>query len=256
MLAYTNQDFIWKDFLIMTESSALPKSTLTILAAAGAQARESMSALEKASLNLVGECLKGQGEFYELSHYPQDDVYDADSHSQYYFHTHRGLQGEYGHFHTFLRAAGMPPSVVPVKNSGSEDWPSGADALSHLICISMSQDGEPMGLFTTNRWVTGETWYKADDVVKMIDAFIVDHAFPNLAVNQWISAMFRLFKYEIIELLHERDRAIAQWKAEHPDQDVFEDRNLEVTSYKSINVDRKIDEIQHALLRRPPEMKS
>jgi len=240
----------------MTESSALPESTLTIMANAGAQVRASLSSLEKASLNLVGECLKGQGEFYELSHYPQDDVFDADSKSQYYFHTHRGLDGEYGHFHTFLRATGMPPLIVPMDNTGTEVWPSGDNALSHLICISMSQDGEPVGLFTTNRWVTDETWYRAEDVVSMLDAFVVDHAFPNLAVNQWISAMFRLYKYEIIELLHERDRTIMQWKAEHPGQDVFEDRNLEITSYKTINVDQKIDEIQQALLTRLPEKKS
>ena len=237
----------------MTELSALPKSTLKILANAGAQVRESMSALEKASLNLVGECLKGQGEFYELSHYPQDDVYDADSKSQYYFHTHRGLNGEYGHFHTFMRATGMPPLIVPVSNTGSEIWPSGDDALSHLICISMSQDGEPVGLFTTNRWVTDEAWYKAEDVVNMLDAFVVDHAFPNLAVNQWISAMFQLYKFEIVELLHERDKAISQWKTQYPDQDVFEDRNLEITSYRTINVDQKIDDIQHALFSGLPE---
>lgn len=237
----------------MTELSSLPISTLEILANAGSQVHESMSALNKASLNLVGECLKGQGEFYELSHYPQDDVYDADSKSQYYFHTHRGLNEEYGHFHTFMRAAGMPKHVVPVDNTGNEVWPAGQDALSHLVCISMTQDGEPMGLFTTNRWVTGETWYKAEDVVNMLDTFAVDHAFPNLAVNQWISSMFRLYKFEMIELLNERDRTIEQWKTQHPDQDVFEDRNLEITSYITINVDRKIDQIQQALLSRLPE---
>ena len=237
----------------MTELSTLPRTTLKRLAEAGAQVRESMSALEKAELNLVGECLRGQGDFYEFSHYPQDDVYDTDSKSQYYFHTHRGLNGEYGHFHTFLRAAGMPPMIAPVKNTGSEIWQSGDNALSHLICISMNQDGVPIGLFTTNRWVTNEAWYKAEDVIKMLDIFQVNHAFPNLAVNQWITAMFRLYKNEIVELLLERDRVVSEWLVKHPDQDVFEDRNLEVTSFKTINVDQKIDDIQHALLSRLPE---
>ena len=227
--------------------SQLTTSTLRILLDAGEVVLESQRALRKGGLNLVGECLKGQGDFYELSHYPADDVFDADSKSQYYFHTHRGLDGEYGHFHTFLRAAGMPPAITPIRNTGTEPWPEGEDALSHLICIAMNRDGLPIGLFTTNRWVTGETWYNAEDVIAMLDAFVVDHAFPNLAVNQWISSMFRLFKYEIAELLRERDDAIRNWKAEHPGVDVFEDRGLEVTSYKTINVDQQIGTIKACL---------
>ena len=29
--------------------------------------------------------------------------------------------------------------------------------------------GEPIGLFATNRWVTGETWYPAGAVIRMLD---------------------------------------------------------------------------------------
>jgi len=233
--------------IYMNELGHLSVTTLQELLNAGQQARAAEVSLEKGGQNIVGECLKGQGEFYELSHYPQDDVYDRDSKSQYYFHTHRGINGEYGHFHTFMRAAGMPDNVKPVKNTGKEPWPSGNDALSHLICISMNQNGELIGLFTTNRWVTGETWYCAEDVIAMIDRFQVDHAFPNLAVNQWITAIFRLFKSEITELLLSRDKAISDWQNKYPEGDVFEDRDLEVSSYKTISVDQKIIAIQHAL---------
>jgi len=229
------------------EPSDLSESILRTMLEAGEVVRDSCRALDKAGLNLVGECLKGQGEFYELSHYPADDVYDADSKSQYYFHTHRGLSGEYGHFHTFLRADGMPASFKPIKNTGKEPWPSGADALSHLICISMNQQGYPIGLFTTNRWVTGESWYEAEAVIQMLDSFAVDHAHPNLAVNQWITAIFRLYRFEMVELIKLRDQKIKQWRAGHPKKDVFEDRKLEITSYKTIDVDLKINEIQQAL---------
>lgn len=221
--------------------------TLRAMLEAGKQSLESCRSLQKAGLNLVGECLKGQGEFYELSHYPADDVYDADSKSQYYFHTHRGLSGEYGHFHTFLRADGISKSIKPIKNTGKEPWPSGTDALSHLVCISMNQEGYPIGLFTTNRWVTGEAWYEAEAVIDMLDSFSVDHAHPNLAVNQWITSVFRLYKLEMIELLRLRDKKIKQWRAGHPKSDVFEDRKLEITSYQTIDVDSKINEIKQAL---------
>lgn len=230
-----------------TKLSDLSESTLHSMLNAGEIINESCRALRKAGLNLVGECLKGQGDFFELSHYPADDVYDADSKSQYYFHTHRGIAGEYGHFHTFLRTDGMPESLKPIKNMGDEPWPSGRDALSHLICISMDQEGYPIGLFTTNRWVTGESWYEAADVIDMLDHFSVDHAHPNLAVNQWITAMFRLYKFEMVELIHQRDLAVKDWRAAHPENDVFEDRKLEITSYQTIDVDLKINKIKQAL---------
>ena len=223
------------------------EATLHAMLKASGVVVDSCRALEKAGLNLVGECLKGQGDFYELSHYPADDVFDADSKSQYYFHTHRGMSGEYGHFHTFLRADGMSESIKPIKNTGDEQWPSAADSLSHLICISMNQQGKPIGLFTTNRWVTGESWYQAEDVIQMLEGFSVDHAHPNLAVNQWITAMFALYQPEMVELIMARDVKIKEWRMAHPENDVFEDRKLEITSYKTIDVDLKINEIQQAL---------
>ena len=224
-----------------------PTQKLHEMLDAAALVKSSCLALKKAGLNLVGECLKGQGDFYEFSHYPKDDVYDADSNSQYYFHTHRGLSGEYGHFHTFLRADGMPDSARPITNTGKEPWPSGDDALSHLICISMNQQGYPIGLFTTNRWVTGETWYDAEQVIEMLERFNIQHAHPNLAVNHWITAMFRLYELEMVELLKQRDKKITEWRVAHPKVDVFEDRKLEITSRIKIDVDHKINEIKRAL---------
>jgi hypothetical protein len=229
------------------ELSNLSAKKLRVMLEAAQLVKASCRALEKAGLNLVGECLKGQGEFYEFSHYPTDDVYDADSKSQYYFHTHRGLSGEYGHFHTFLRADGMPAMAKPIPNTGKEAWPSGGDALSHLICISMNQEGYPIGLFTTNRWVTGETWYEAASVIEMLDYFSIEHARPNLAVNHWISAMFSLYSLEMIELIKSRDLKVKEWRVAHPGKDVFEDRKLEITSHKKIDVDQKINEIKQAL---------
>lgn len=93
---------------------------------AGAEVRASMRALQRVGLNLVGEVLKDQGPFIELEHYPKDDVFDDESHSQYYYHTHRSDSQEHGHFHTFLRAGGMPEGAQPVAYPfASEPWPRG-----------------------------------------------------------------------------------------------------------------------------------
>jgi len=109
--------------------------------------------------------------------------------------------------------------------------------VSHVICISMDGPGFPIGLFATNRWVTGETWYNWGDVVSMLDDWHIDHAYPNLAVNQWISGMMKLFKPQIIALLEHRDAVIEDWQQQHPEQDVYEDRKLEVTGEYDIAVD-------------------
>jgi hypothetical protein len=100
----------------------------------------------------------------------------------------------------------------------------------------MNAWGYPVGLFAANRWVTGETWYPADDVIAMLDRFHIDHAAPSWPVNRWISAMSILFRPHAEALLRHRDAMIVAWQAQHADTDVFEDRRLEITGYLPIDV--------------------
>lgn len=196
-------------------------------------------ALKKGGLNVVGEVLKGQGDFVEFDHYPSDDVFDHESHSQYYYHAHRGESeaGEHGHFHLFLRAAGMPVGCRPIDYPLATDvWPTGNEALSHLVAISMDEWGMPIGLFCTNRWVTAEAWYPAEQVIVMLDHFSIDHASPNWVVNRWMTAMVRLFRPEIEFLLRQRDQVLADWQNAHPGEDVFEDRQLDITGRLAISI--------------------
>ncbi|GAB4466690.1 MAG: hypothetical protein OHK0044_06770 [Burkholderiaceae bacterium] len=213
--------------------------------AAGAEIVECYRVLRKGGLNVVGEVLRGQAGFVEFDHYPADDVFDEETGSQYYYHAHRS--GEHGHFHTFLRARGMPQGVAPLPYpQATERWPAGDDAHSHLIAISMDAYGFPIGLFATNRWVTGETWYACEDVVRMLDRFEIDHAYPSWPVNRWMTAMFVLFRPHIELLLRHRDRVIAHWQARAPQLDVFEDRALETTGYLPISVDDWLSELAAA----------
>jgi len=216
----------------------------------GEQVKTALRSLKKGNVNIVGECLKNQGTFFELEHYPKGDVYDADSYVQYYYHAHREDRVEHGHFHTFMRGGGMPSSMQPVHYDGDVAWPKGKDAVSHIISISMNNPGFPTGLFATNRWVTGETWYKCEDVVSMLENWQIDHAFPNLAVNQWITGMMKLFRPQIIALLIHRDEVIEDWGKRHPDLDVFEDRTLEVTGEYDISVDEQCANVELAINRK------
>ncbi len=224
----------------------LSPGELQTMAEAAEEILECYRVLEKTGTNTVAEVLAGQGTFYEYDHYPRGDVYDAETHAQYYYHAHRPDAGEHGHFHTFIRKKGIPDEMTPVIVEGDEPKPDD-DVVCHLVAISMDAYGFPIGLFTTNRWVTDEIWYQGDDVCRLLDRFLIDHTYPNWAVNRWISAMIRLFKPQIRRLIAERDRAVTAWADSHPGENVFEDRDLEVTSSMAISVDDQIAAIRAAL---------
>lgn len=201
-----------------------------------------MRVLAKSGSNLVAEVL-GTHEFIEWDHYPPDDVRDPERHAQYYFHAHPASnkrESDYGHFHTFLRANGMPEGVAPapVPANTAKEFPE--EPICHLIAISMTREGLPDRLFTTNRWVAGDTWYAAPDVIKMLDRFAVDLSRPSWPLNRWLTAMLVLFRPQIEQLLYERDTRIAAWQAKHPDVEVYEDRRLEITSARKISIEDQI----------------
>jgi len=66
--------------------------------------------------NIVSEVLADNAAS-EWQHYPDGEVYDSQSHAQYFYHSHpvsgRSAR-EHGHFHTFLRAEGMPVGAAPL----------------------------------------------------------------------------------------------------------------------------------------------
>lgn len=229
---------------------ALPRDRLDRMNAAADEILECYRVLKKGGANIVGEILKGQGTFYEWDHYPEGDVYDDETHAQFYYHAHR--EGEHGHFHTFLRKKGMREDMSPVPYDGPEVWPAEEDEIiCHLIAISMDSAGFPINLFTTNRWVTGENWYDKADVIDMLDSFIIDHSTPSWPANRWLTAMLQLFRPQIELLIIQRDEKIAKWREKKPDVDVFEDRALEVTSSLDIRVEDQIRAIKEVIQGRP-----
>jgi hypothetical protein len=208
---------------------------------AGAEALECQRVLSGGGINLVSEVLRDQGEFVEYEHYPKSDVYDPETGAQYYYHAHRGSVAEHGHFHTFLRWSRHAP--------GPEDPPSGAradetESVTHLVAISMDPYGWPAGLFAINRWVCGGSWLSAPQTVDILPRFRIDHAYPSWPVNRWIGSMLVLFRPHIEALLIHRDSVIDAWRRAHPDRDVFEDRELEITGYLPISVEETVGEVR------------
>jgi hypothetical protein len=209
----------------------LKRSELRGLYGAAAEAVECAAALAEAGTNPVTAVLGGADTVEEWAHFPAGDVVDPATRSQFYYHAHAAAEripGEHGHFHTFVRAG-----------SG--------DAVTHLVGISTDASGHLIRLFTTNRWVTGESWHDADAVISMLERFDITTEAPSRALNRWVSAIVRLFRPQIVELIGARDRKIAQWRAAHPERDVFEDRELQVTSEMPVDFLAQLSAVEAAL---------
>jgi hypothetical protein len=236
---------------VSTDFSGLDRDVLTRMEAAALEVIDVHSRLAKTSDNVVGELIKNAEAFYEWDHYPDGDVFDSETNSQFFYHAHPAdlRVGEHGHFHTFLRPAGMPAGITPAPLADYEPPKDADDALSHIIGISMDSFGVPICLFTTNRWVTGEYWYAASDVVRMIDLFDISHTQPSWPVNRWVTGMVSLFRPQILTLLTARDETVAAWAkaGKSEDGNVYEDRNLEVTSYCLISIEDQVQAIDVAL---------
>ena len=226
------------------------KASLESMLAAGDEINECYRVLKKIDSNIIADILRNEGVFYQWDHYPKGDVYDKDSHSQFYYHAHRPEDGEHGHLHTFMRRKGIPSDIKPFDYQGQANWPTGDDIMSHIIAITMDNSGKPYSLFTTNRWVTGENWYLAKDVIAMGKIFEIDHPWPSWPGNVWLTAMMRLFKPQIEYLLIERDKKMLQWQNKYPDIDIYEDRKLEITSKINIDVEKQLQMINNALMKK------
>ena len=100
---------------------------------------------------------------------------------------------------------------------------------------------------TVNRWVTGETWHSAEDVIKLLDTYEVDDVRPSWPVNLWMSNMIALYRPQIEELLILRDAQIEQWRSQAPDENVYENREFEVASYLDINLAEDIAALEAAV---------
>jgi hypothetical protein len=83
-------------------------------------------------------------------------------------------------------------------------------------------------LFTVNRWVTGDDWRSAEELIALLPRFDLQMAKPDYLANRWLTAAVALYRGEIAALLTERDRAI--------DTTRLEDRVLEVLSSRVVDL--------------------
>ncbi len=235
----------------MNMMTSLGRPRLQGMLAAGIEVLRIQEALAARRGNLVAELLRGQGEFYEQEHYPAGDVFDPESGAQYYYHAHRGDAREHGHFHVFMRPHHLPERFEPARRGkpgiALPCGPTGDAALAHIIAVGMDNYGQPVRLFTVNRWVTDETWFAARDVIAMLDRFQVGHSYPSAEVNGWLTSLLRLFEPEIAELIRRRDAAVEARARANPRANALEDRSLEITASLDISVERRVRQLRRQL---------
>lgn len=239
-----------------TDFSGCSTERLQYMAEAAETVIDCHRVLAKTGDSIVGELLKTREHYVKWQHYPKGDIYDKEFHCQAYYHSHgeEKREGENGHFHCFLDKDARPENLTPIfrpgpKSAGKKKGKK--ETLTHLVGISINETSIPHRLFTVNRWVTDEVLYSAQDMIAMIDLFEIDIAQPSWPVNQWLTGMVRLFRPQIEQILIERDETYAAYAETHPEvENIYNDRDLEITSQIEISVDDQVQAILAELERR------
>lgn len=184
---------------------------------------EVMQELALAGQTVLGQVMAGVAAPRCEVHYPAGDVIDANSGYRYYYHSHAAQswqRREHGHFHLFSTAG---------------------STYTHLAAISVDGRGVPLRMFTTNRWVTAESWQPQEQVYRQLLGFTLDETGAMALVNRWLSALLKLFAPAAGEMLVQRDQRIAALAhGRRKIESVFEDRRVHVLSQARLSL---IDEI-------------
>ena len=188
-------------------------------------------ALANDGISLLGELLRDRGTapIETWAHYPTDDCIDPKSGAMYYYHAHDPVawtRQEHGHFHLFVRS------------EQTHDF-------SHLMAISMSPQGIPNRLFTTNGWVTDEVMLPAEELLRQLDeGWEIRRARPSWLVAQWLMAMPVLLRPQVTALLRQRDSILGWTRDGHASTQVLEDRNLHLLSEVPLDLVDVLEAVQ------------
>jgi hypothetical protein len=227
---------------------------------AAAEALQCFTALAQSGQNPVTAILDGASAVEEWAHFPPGDAVDPGTQSRYFYHAHAAherVADEHGHFHTFMSPDALAPAsqgdAVGGDQSSCSSDPScdRAPRVTHLVGISTDARGNIIRLFTTNRWVTGKIWHAAEDVIGMLDRFEMSGERPSADVNGWVTAVIRMFRPQIVDLIRVRDANLAAFQSAHPDVDIYEERSLHVTSEMAVDFLAQIRAIEAAIESQP-----
>lgn len=193
--------------------------------------------------NILHYTLNQKKHHERMIHYPKGDRIDRTTGSQYFYHCHRENyeSTEHGHFHCFLRYKHIPKSIKPARLA---DWDKYIDnPMTHLVAVGMNQLGQPIRLFTVNRWVTSEIWYDAEHIGRFLKRYkmtMTDDPYWR-ALDKWVEGILHLFAPQIMWLHQERDKKIQIHQQNNATINPYMDYELEELSEIPINLKQQVE---------------
>ncbi|WP_417680150.1 DUF6969 family protein [Roseibium sp.] len=228
----------------------LPEAQLEAMHDAAATVLDCERELAQAGSSVVMEVLRDQGDFLIWERYPKGDLFDLENHSHYFYHAHMAdemADGENGHFHLFVRPAAIAPDMEPWSLPGAVVPEDPTARFAHIGAVSVDNQGRLIRIFTTNRWVTNETLYRAEDVISLLDHFAIELDHPSKAVNRWLTSLVTLYRPQMEALLKVRDTTLEAFAQDYPGSEFLEDRALQNTSEVFVDTVKQIEAIEAAL---------
>ena len=210
-----------------------PPAELQKMKQAGLEAIKWQSILKKVDSSVISDVIKDYDHFYIGDRYPFDESFDEETKSTYFYHSHRPK--EHGHFHVYFSDETIMDQYEPLSAWDRDN------KNTHLVAISMHPDGEPIGLFVPNQWITKDQWYKSESMLKMIDHFAINHPYPSWPSNQWINHILVLFRPQIKEVLEKRDQFIAS--SGEPIDSLVKNKKIDAISSVSLSIPDQMEVI-------------
>jgi len=175
-------------------------------------------------VSLVPRVVPADAPFIQYKHFPEGDCI-ASNKSRWFYHAHRPEEreeGEHGHFHMFLPLdffKGIEPLVSPPAKNKRGKPPA---KVVHFAALSFGLHGMPLSWFTVNHWVTFEYMMPAKAIADRLHRFDMKGAPGDPLVNEWLTCAVEVCRDQIVQLLDERDAALADGP--------YMDKSIEITS--------------------------
>ena len=134
--------------------------------------------------------LEGAEAIHAYQHYPDPSLGFVDNKWRVYYHCHpspNNDKNEHGHFHFF--------SKLP----GKSDW-------AHVVGLGIDTQGQPVRIFTTNKWVTGGDWLLKDELPRCFDVLKI--AKNGTLLERWFTNFLLFYQPRIQSLYRDRDTAV------------------------------------------------
>lgn len=223
---------------LKTQLSKCSIEELQSMKQAGLEAIKWQTLLSKVDSTVIADVVKDFSQFYIGDRYPHDESYDEETQSSYFYHSHRSH--EHGHFHIYFSNEEVLKQFKPIAQ-----WDSTNKSTTHLVAISMHPNGDPIEIFLPNHWVTKDEWFKAEEMMTMVDLFEIKHPYPSWPSNQWVNQMFKLFRPQIEQAFLERDRLIQE--SEQPLEQLIKNKKREILTSVSISIPAQMQAIEELL---------